>query len=98
MTDDRMPAPSMGSQNFKLTRRSLLEKMFAVAGAAGISATSSVSGFARQRQQDNLRTIVHPSLSRQFARWTVGLRYEDLPPDVVDRAKGLTLHAIASAL
>jgi 2-methylcitrate dehydratase PrpD len=27
-----------------------------------------------------------------------GLRYEDLPPEVVDRAKGLTLHGIASAL
>ncbi len=27
-----------------------------------------------------------------------GLRYEDLPPEVVDRAKGLTLQALASAL
>jgi 2-methylcitrate dehydratase PrpD len=89
----------MGSHDFKFTRRSLLEKMFAVAGAAGISASSSVSGFARQRQQDDKQqTIAHPSLSRQLARWTVGLRYDDLPPDVVDRAKGLTLHAIASAL
>lgn len=39
-----------------------------------------------------------PSLSRQFARWVAGLRYEDLPPTVVDRAKGLTLHGVASAL
>jgi 2-methylcitrate dehydratase PrpD len=38
------------------------------------------------------------SLSRQFARWIVGLRYEDLPPEVVDRAKGVTLHALASVL
>jgi hypothetical protein len=38
------------------------------------------------------------SLSRQFAKWAVGLRYEDLPPEVVDRAKGVTLHALASAL
>ncbi len=38
------------------------------------------------------------SLSRQLARWVVGLRYEDLPIDVVDRAKGLTLHALASVL
>src|SRR5438552_6624077 len=38
------------------------------------------------------------SLSRQLAQWVVGLRYEDLPPAVVDRAKGLTLHALASAL
>lgn len=38
------------------------------------------------------------SLSRQFAQWVVGLRYEDLPPAVVDRAKGLTLHTLASVL
>jgi hypothetical protein len=38
------------------------------------------------------------SLSRQLAQWIVGLRYEDLPPPVVDRAKGLTLHALASVL
>lgn len=38
------------------------------------------------------------SLSRQLARWVVGLRYEDLPPEVVDRAKGVTLHALASIL
>jgi 2-methylcitrate dehydratase PrpD len=38
------------------------------------------------------------SLSRQLARWIVGLRYEDLPPEVVDRAKGVTLHCLASIL
>jgi 2-methylcitrate dehydratase PrpD len=38
------------------------------------------------------------SLSRQLAQWVVGLRYDDLPPDVVDRAKGLTLHGLASVL
>jgi 2-methylcitrate dehydratase PrpD len=38
------------------------------------------------------------SLSRQLARWVVGLRYEDLPPAVVDRAKGVTLHGLASVL
>ncbi len=38
------------------------------------------------------------SLSRQLAQWIVGLRYEDLPPAVVDRAKGVTLHTLASVL
>ena len=38
------------------------------------------------------------SLSRQLARWVVSLRYDDLPPAVVDRAKGVTLHSLASAL
>ncbi|MGH7339963.1 MAG: MmgE/PrpD family protein, partial [Candidatus Rokuibacteriota bacterium] len=38
------------------------------------------------------------SLSRQLAQWVVGLRYDDLPPVVVDRAKGVTLHGLASVL
>jgi len=38
------------------------------------------------------------SLSRQLARWVAGLSYEDLPPTVIDRAKGLTLHGLASVL
>jgi hypothetical protein len=38
------------------------------------------------------------SLSRKFAAFAANLRYEDLPPAVVDRAKGLTLQALSSAL
>ena len=38
------------------------------------------------------------SLSRQLSQWIIGLRYEDLPAEVVDRAKGVTLHALASVL
>jgi len=38
------------------------------------------------------------SLSRKLAQWIVGLRYEDLPADVVDRAKGVSLHCLASVL
>ena len=38
------------------------------------------------------------SLSRELARWIVNLRYEHLPPEVVDRAKGVTLHCISSIL
>jgi len=38
------------------------------------------------------------SLSRQLAQWITALRYEDLPAEVVDRAKGVTLHNVASAL
>jgi hypothetical protein len=38
------------------------------------------------------------SLSREFARFVAGLRYEDLPAAVVDRAKGVTLQALSSAL
>ena len=38
------------------------------------------------------------SLSRQLAQWVAGLSYGDLPPEVVDRAKGVTLHSLASVL
>ena len=38
------------------------------------------------------------SLSRDFAAFVADLRYEDLPPTVADRAKGVTLQALTSAL
>src|SRR5271155_4210528 len=38
------------------------------------------------------------SLSREFAAFVAGLDYEDLPPAVIDRAKGVTLQALCSAL
>jgi 2-methylcitrate dehydratase PrpD len=38
------------------------------------------------------------SLSRQLARWIVGLRYDNLPPAVIDRAKGVTLQCLSSVL
>ena len=38
------------------------------------------------------------SISRELARWTAALSYEDLPAEVVDLAKGVTLHCIGSVL
>jgi 2-methylcitrate dehydratase PrpD len=38
------------------------------------------------------------SLSRQFSTFVAGLTFEDLPSAVVDRAKGVTLQALSSAL
>jgi 2-methylcitrate dehydratase PrpD len=38
------------------------------------------------------------SLSRQFAAFVADLKFEDLPDAVVDRAKGVTLQALSSAL
>src|SRR5260221_11621472 len=37
------------------------------------------------------------SLRREFAAFVADLRYEDLPPAVVDRAKGVTFEALVSA-
>ena len=38
------------------------------------------------------------SLSRQFGAFVANLKFENLPPQVVDRAKGVTLQALSSAL
>ena len=38
------------------------------------------------------------SMSREFAAFVTNLKYQDLPAAVVDRAKGVTLEALASAL
>ncbi|MBV9826407.1 MAG: MmgE/PrpD family protein [Alphaproteobacteria bacterium] len=38
------------------------------------------------------------SLSREFGAFVAGLTYDSLPLDVIDRAKGVTLQALSSAL
>jgi hypothetical protein len=38
------------------------------------------------------------SLSREFAAFVAGLNYDGLPAEVIDRAKGVTLQALSSAL
>ncbi len=38
------------------------------------------------------------SISRDFAAFIANLTYEDLPAPVADRAKGVTLQALTSAL
>src|SRR5436853_1252125 len=47
---------------------------------------------------DTIRKEAAMSLSRDFADFVANLRYEKLPPEVVDRAKGVTLQALSSAL
>ncbi len=37
-------------------------------------------------------------ISRQFARWSAALKYEDLPPAVVDKVKALTFHHLVSSV
>ena len=38
------------------------------------------------------------SISRRLSRWVVGLSYADIPPEVHDRARGVTLQALSSCL
>src|SRR5205085_6480256 len=47
---------------------------------------------------DIIRKDAAMSLSRDFAAFAANLRYGDLPAAVVDRAKGVTLQALSSAL
>jgi 2-methylcitrate dehydratase PrpD len=79
-------------------RRFLRDSALATAGLAGVMTPPSVAASMRQQGRAARPTPSGPSLSRQFAQWVARLRYEDLPPAVVDRAKGLTLQNLASAL
>ena len=82
-----------------LTRRSLLQSAFAAGGFLGMGTATPFTPVARAMQPAGAsRAETGTSISRRFARWVVDLRYDDLPPEVVDRAKGLTLQALASAL
>ncbi len=89
--------PSAAMRN-GLTRRSLLRSAVAAGGVLGTGAAPSFAAAGETQPRAASPAGSPVSLSRQFARWAAGLRYEDLPPEVVDRAKGLTLHALASAL
>ena len=83
----------------ELTRRSLLQSSLAAGGLLGAGAAPSFGAMLPEtRPQGAPQAGSTASISRQFARWVAGLRYEDLPPEVVDRARGLTLTALASAL
>jgi 2-methylcitrate dehydratase PrpD len=80
-------------------RRFLRDSALAAAGIAGAMAQPSASGLTQLAPAPAApRAGSSRSLSRQFAQWVVALRFEDLPSAVVDRAKGLTLQNLASAL
>ena len=38
------------------------------------------------------------SMSRKISRWVADITYDDLPSEVIDRAKGVTLQALSSVL
>ena len=68
-----------------------------IAGGVGLRPIP-IAARAQQARTAAARSQATKSLSRQFAEWVVRLRYEDLPAAVVDRAKGLTLQNLSSAL
>ena len=79
-------------------RRFLRDSALATVGLAGVMAPQTGSASVARQERGARPAVGSKSLSRQFAEWVVRLRYEDLPADVVDRAKGLTLQNLSSAL
>jgi 2-methylcitrate dehydratase PrpD len=79
-------------------RRFVRDSALAAVGLAGFIGQRTGTALAASQERAAHSTAASKSLSRQFAEWIVRLRYEDLPADVVDRAKGLTLQNISSAL
>ncbi len=80
-------------------RRDFCRNSFLRAG--GMIALSALSPGVSHAQEQRPGGRLRPSsksMSRQFAQWVAGLRFEDLPPAVVDRAKGVTLQTLASVL
>ena len=79
-------------------RRFLRDSALATMGFAGVMGQRARTAPIAQQERSIRTAVGSKSLSRQFAEWVVRLRYEDLPADVVDRAKGLTLQNLSSAL
>jgi 2-methylcitrate dehydratase PrpD len=86
-----------------MKERTLVRRVFLKQSGLAALAASPWASMAQQSPQQTSRGSARSagangSLSRQFAGWAAGLRYEDLPAAVVDRAKGLTLQALSSVL
>lgn len=93
------PSKAVGDDaRVALTRRSL----FYALASAGVLALPARRAIAQARAQSDAgatpRAASAVPLSRQFGGWVAALTYTDLPPEVVDRAKGVTVHALASVL
>jgi len=92
-------------EQFSARLRSLMHRrsfcrdsVFGTAGFAVLAALSPGMAAAQEQRRNGKAAASTRSMSRQFAQWVAELRYEDLPPAVVDRAKGVTLQTLASVL
>jgi 2-methylcitrate dehydratase PrpD len=106
----RAPSDKTPPIQQRVARRDFLrDSGIAAAGIARLAAGNPVTAFGQNAslmqaeasgvaEKAQRRAVSQPSLSRQFARWVAALRYENLPAEVIDRAKGLTLHALSSLL
>jgi 2-methylcitrate dehydratase PrpD len=82
-----------------LSRRSFLRaSSLAVGHLSAMARIAPLLASPQEQPGGNRRRPVTRSLSRQFAEWVASLRYQDLPPEVADRAKGITLQTLSSVL
>jgi hypothetical protein len=65
----------------RIDRRDFLGSGLAAWGAARI--VPSLDAASQAQQPETRRASSGKPLSRQFSQWVAGLRYEDLPADVV---------------
>ena len=98
-----MKVPPDKSKPGTSRRDFLRDSSIAAASIAGFATPRPAAALTPEAQTDSAgppskRAATGPSFSRQFARWAAALRYQDLPDEVIDRAKGLTLHALSSLL
>src|SRR4051812_27600920 len=105
MERDDLAVHQPAGKTLNMSRRQVLQGALAAGSLAGMSAAAPVAALASEPagEPQTPRNAATPAnqpvpISRQFAKWVVALKYEDLPPAVVDRAKGLALQNLSSAL
>ncbi len=79
-----------------MLRREVLKRC--AAGALALAAPSLGAGVARARTASPESGGLRTPITADIARWLVELRYEELPANVVERAKRVTLDTLGCAL
>ena len=98
MINKNASAASGSHPSGAISRRRLLHRVAAASLLPLAPAQSVAWASAFEAQRSATSSPGAASLSRQFGTWVGGLQYTDLPAAVIDRAKGLTLHGLASVL
>jgi hypothetical protein len=80
------------------TRRFLLSAVASTSALTLFARRTAAQAASESRVDAAERSAPIEPLSRQFGRWVSALSYTDLPPEVVDRAKGVTLQTLTSVL
>jgi 2-methylcitrate dehydratase PrpD len=63
-----------------------------------LSSLTAVIGPPADHSSKHGERMSTASISRRLSRWVAGLAYSDIPPEVLDRARGITLQGLSSCL